>query len=126
MPEPRPLLAAAWMVGAIVAFSSMAVGGRAVASELDSFELMMYRSYIGFVVIVIIGAVFGKFNEIRFDNLALHGLRNMGHFIGQNLWFTALPLITLAQLFALEFTSPIWVVIFAVLFAGEKVTQSRV
>ena len=126
MPEPRPLLAAAWMVGAIFAFSSMAVGGRAVASELDSFELMMYRSYIGFVVILIIGVVWGKFGEIRFDKLALHGLRNMGHFIGQNLWFTALPLITLAQLFALEFTSPIWVVIFAVLFAGETITRPRI
>lgn len=125
-PQPRPLLAAAWMVGAIIAFSSMAIGGRAVAAELDSFELMMYRSYIGLCVIVIIGLVWGKFSEVRFDNLALHGLRNLGHFIGQNLWFSALQLITLAQLFALEFTSPIWVVIFAALFAGEKMTQPRI
>ena len=124
-PAPRPLLAALWMIGAIVAFSSMAIGGRAVTHELDSFELMMYRSYIGLFVVLIIGVVFGKFGELRFDNLRLHGLRNLGHFIGQNLWFTALPLISLAQLFALEFTSPIWVVIFAVLFAGEKITQAR-
>lgn len=125
-PEPRPLLAALWMIGAIVAFSSMAIGGRSVASELDSFELMMYRSYIGLGVILVIGVIFGKFGEVRFDALALHGLRNVGHFIGQNLWFTALPLISLAQLFALEFTSPIWVVVFAVLFAGEKITQPRI
>lgn len=125
-PQSRPLLAAAWMVGAIIAFSSMAVGGRAVAHELDSFELMMYRSYIGLGIILIIGLIWGKFGEVRFDNLPLHGLRNMGHFIGQNLWFSALQLITLAQLFALEFTSPIWVVIFAALFAGEKLTQPRV
>lgn len=124
-PEPRPLLAAAWMLGAILSFSSMAIGGRAVARELDSFELMMYRSYIGLAVILIAGVVFGKFGEVRFDNLALHGLRNLGHFTGQNLWFTALPLITLAQLFALEFTSPIWVVVFAVLFAGERLTRPR-
>lgn len=126
MPQPRPLLAAAWMLGAIFAFSSMAIGGRAVAAELDSFELMMYRSYIGLIVILVIGVIWSKFSEVRFDNLALHGLRNLGHFTGQNLWFTALPLISLAQLFALEFTSPIWVVVFAVLFAGEKITQSRV
>ena len=124
-PEPRPLLAAVWMIGAIFAFSSMAIGGRAVAHELDSFELMMYRSYIGLAVILVVGAIWGKFNEVRFDNLGLHGLRNIGHFTGQNLWFTALPLISLAQLFALEFTSPIWVVVFAVLFAGEKLTQTR-
>ncbi|NNE87340.1 MAG: DMT family transporter [Silicimonas sp.] len=124
-PEPRPLLAAGWMLGALIAFSTMAVAGRAVVPELDSFELMMYRSFIGLGIMVALGVVFGKFGEVRFDNLRLHGLRNLGHFTGQNLWFTALPLIPLAQLFALEFTSPIWVVIFAVVFAGEKITRTR-
>lgn len=125
-PQPRPLLAAAWMLGALIAFSTMAIAGRAVVPELDSFELMMYRSFIGLGIILVIGLLFGKFGEVRFDNLRLHGLRNLGHFTGQNLWFTALPLIPLAQLFALEFTSPIWVVVFAVLFAGERVTGIRV
>lgn len=122
----RPLLAAAWMSGAIVSFSSMAIAGRALSDELSSFEMMMYRSFIGLVIILAIGSATGKLREIRFDRLRLHGIRNLGHFIGQNLWFSALPLITLAQVFALEFTSPIWVVVFAVLFAGEKLTPPRV
>jgi len=124
--EARPLLAAAWMTGAIVSFSSMAIAGRELSDELSSFEMMVYRSIIGLIVILCIGLIFGKFNEIRFDRLRLHGLRNLAHFTGQNLWFSALPLITLAQVFALEFTSPIWVVIFAVLFAGEKMTRARI
>ncbi len=49
-------------------------------------------------------------------------MRNLAHFTGQNLWFSALSLITLAQVFALEFTSPIWVVVLAVLFLGERLT----
>lgn len=120
------LQAAAWMIGAIVSFSSMAVAGRALSGDLSSFEMMMYRSFIGLAIILIVGAVFGKFNEIRFNRLKLHGLRNLCHFTGQNLWFSALPLITLAQVFALEFTSPIWVVVFAVLFAGEALTRPRI
>ena len=48
----RPLLAAAWMTGAIVAFSSMAIAGRAISDELDTFELMMYRSFIGLGIIL--------------------------------------------------------------------------
>ena len=88
--------------------------------------MMMYRSFIGLAIILIVGTVFGKFGEIRYDRLKLHGLRNLCHFTGQNLWFTALPLITLAQVFALEFTSPIWVGVFAVLFAGEALTRPRV
>lgn len=121
----RPLLAAAWMTGAILSFSSMAIAGRALSDELSSFEMMMYRSFIGLAIVLAFGTATGKLREVRFNRLRLHLLRNLGHFIGQNLWFTALPLITLAQVFALEFTSPIWVVIFAVLFAGEKLTSSR-
>lgn len=121
----RPLLAALWMTGAIVSFSSMAVAGRALAHELDSFEMMMYRSFIGLFIVLAIGIATGKLREVRFDRLRLHLLRNLAHFTGQNLWFSALPLITLAQVFALEFTMPIWVVIFAVLFAGEHLTRPR-
>lgn len=113
------------MTGAILSFSSMAIAGRALATDLTSFEIMMYRSFIGAIVILAIGVTFGKFNEVRFDRLRLHGLRNLCHFTGQNLWFSALPLISLAQLFALEFTSPIWVVIMAITFAGEHLTRAR-
>lgn len=123
--SPRPLLAAAWMTGAIVSLSSMAVAGRAVYPELDSFELLMYRSAIGMVILVVLGGATGSLGEVRTGRFRLHLLRNIAHFVGQNLWFTALPLISLAQLFALEFTSPIWVVIFAILFAGERLSRAR-
>ena len=121
----RPLLAAVWMTGAIVSFSSMAVAGRAVAGTLDTFELMMYRSFIGLAIIGTVIAVTGRRRDVRTDHLRLHVLRNIAHFTGQNLWFYALSLITLAQLFALEFTSPIWVMIFAALFLGERLTLTR-
>ncbi|MEQ9038418.1 MAG: DMT family transporter [Silicimonas sp.] len=121
----RPLVAAAWMTGAIVSFSSMAVAGRTLSGELDTFEMMMYRSFIGLAVVLGVGLSMGKMREVRFDRLPLHFLRNLSHFTGQNLWFYALSLITLAQVFALEFTSPIWVVVFAVLFLGERLTPMR-
>lgn len=121
----RPLLAAVWMTGAIISFSSMAVAGRALSGELDTFEMMMYRSFIGLAVVLVVGAGTGKLREVRFDRLPLHLLRNLAHFTGQNLWFYSLTLITLAQVFALEFTSPIWVMVLAVLLLGEKLTRTR-
>lgn len=121
----RPLLAAAWMTGAIISFSSMAVAGRALISELDTFEMMMYRSFIGLTVVLSFGLATGKLLEVRFDRLPLHALRNLAHFTGQNLWFYSLSLITLSQVFALEFTSPIWVVVFAILILGERLTRTR-
>ncbi len=121
----KPLLAAFWMIGAIVSFSSMAIAGRAVAGTLDTFELMMYRSFIGLALVLVIGSATGKLREVRRDRLGLHLVRNVAHFAGQNLWFYALTLISLAQLFALEFTSPIWVMLFATVFLGERLTRVR-
>jgi drug/metabolite transporter (DMT)-like permease len=103
----------------------MAVAGRALSGELDTFEMMMYRSFIGLAVVLSVGLATGKLREVRFDRLPLHLVRNLAHFTGQNLWFYSLSLITLAQVFALEFTSPIWVVILAVVFLGEKLTRIR-
>ena len=122
----RPLLAAVWMTGAIVSFSSMAVAGRALSLELDTFEMMMYRSFIGLFVVLGFGVATGRLGEIATARLPLHTLRNLAHFTGQNLWFYSLSLITLAQVFALEFTSPIWVVVLAFLFLGERLTRARV
>ena len=47
------------------------------------------------------------------------------HFAGQNLWFLALTLIPLAQVFALEFTSPIWVILLSPIFLNERLTKMR-
>ena len=45
----HPVRAAVWMTGSILGFSSMAVAGRQIGTALDTFEIMMYRSAIGFV-----------------------------------------------------------------------------
>ena len=115
--------AVAWMMGAIIAFTSMAIAGRAVSLELDTFEIMLFRSITGVIVVVLVATSLGTLGQINRQQLGLHGMRNLSHFAGQNLWFYALPLIPLTQLFALEFTSPIWVILLAPLLLGEKITR---
>ena len=119
MLQPR---AAIWMIGAIISFTSMAIAGRAVSDQFDTFEIMLYRSILGFLIVVSVAGITGTYREINFKFFRIHLVRNIFHFTGQNLWFFALPLIPLAQLFALEFTSPIWVVLLAPVFLGEKLT----
>lgn len=114
-----------WMAGAIVSFSSMAIAGRAVSFELDTFEIMMFRSLIGFGVVVTIAGATGHLHEVTGRNLGLHALRNLSHFAGQNLWFYALTVIPLAQVFALEFTSPLWAILLSALILGERITKAR-
>lgn len=124
--HPQIGRAALWMVGAIIAFSSMAVAGREVSFALDTFEIMMYRSLIGVLIVVVILTFTGSWSQVSRRSMGLQLVRNLAHFTGQNLWFFAVTVIPLAQVFALEFTSPIWVVVLAPMLLGERLTNVRV
>lgn len=119
------LKAALWMTGAIASFSCMAIGGRELSSGYDTFEIMLYRSLVGVIIVVSLIAAQNRWTELRFDQFGRHLIRNLFHFTGQNLWFYAVAVIPLAQVFALEFTSPIWVAILAPFLLGEKMTRMR-
>lgn len=124
-PADRPLTAALWMSGAIAAFTAMAIAGRAVSSVHDTFEIMLWRSLVGFILVVTVAAALGRLREVRTDRLGTHLIRNLFHFAGQNLWFWALTMIPLAQVFALEFTSPVWVILLSPIFLGERLTPPK-
>ena len=119
------LKAALWMAGAIASFSSMAVAGRAVAGTHDTFEMMMFRSFVGLIVVCVLLTLTRSWYQVTRRSMGLQLLRNATHFTGQNLWFYAVTLIPLAQLFALEFTSPLWVLVLSPLILGEKMTKVR-
>lgn len=118
--------AALWMVGAIIAFCLMAVAGRAAAQAgLDTFEIMAWRSVMGLVIMGGVILALRRRAILTTTHLRLHLGRNLCHFAGQNLWFFAITVIPLAQVFALEFTAPLWVMILAAIFLGEKLSALR-
>ncbi len=123
--EGNTLHAALWMIGAIVSFTSMAVAGRAVSFELDTFEIMAYRSVVGLIIVLVVGYSLGILNQITRRSLGLHTIRNISHFTGQNLWFFAITAAPLAQVFAMEFSSPLWVALLAPFVLQERLTKTR-
>ena len=118
--------AALWMLGAVLSFSAMAVAGRMVSFELDSFEIMFYRSVIAVGLLVGVARAAGTLRQVTRRTPHLQLMRNLCHFAGQNFWFHAISLIPLAQVFALEFTSPLWVLMLSPVFLGERLTRMRV
>lgn len=122
----QTLVAAAWMLGAIVSFTSMAIAGREIAVELDTFEIMMYRSFIGIALVLIVSTLAGTRHQINRQQFGTHLIRNVSHFTGQNFWFYSITVLPLTQVFALEFTMPIWAMFFAIFVLGESLTKMRV
>lgn len=115
-----------YMMGAIASFVAMAVAGRAVSFQLDTFEIMLFRSFIGFLLVLGFILVRGEGKNLSRRHMGVHVVRNLFHFSGQNLWFFALTVIPLAQVFALEFTTPLWILILSPLILGERLSRKKI
>lgn len=114
-------------MGAVASFVLMAIAGRAILLEINTFELMLYRSIIGFLVVVLLVSRSKRgFTQIRTSIFGQHFVRNIFHFAGQNLWFFAIAAIPLSQLVALEFTNPLWVAILSPMLLGEVLTRQKI
>ncbi len=98
----------------------MTVAGREATRELDVFQVMEMRSVIGLAMLYPLIRLAGGFRAMRTARLWPHVGRNIAHYAGQFAWLLALGMIPLAQLIAIEFTSPIWTALLAIGFLGER------
>ncbi len=118
--------AVAWMAGALVSFSLIAVGARELSGAIPVFESLFVRTVIGFALVVSAMAAMGTLGQIRSQRLGLHITRNLIHFGGQYGWFVGIGLLPLAEVFALEFTVPVWTALIAALTLKETLTGRTV
>ena len=115
-----------WMFGALISFSIIAIAGREASKGADTFQIMFWRSLLGIIVLSLIWfATGGRLRELKTARIGGHTLRSCVHYAAQYSWLAALPLIPLTQLFAVEFTSPLWVAVLAPFILGEKLTSWR-
>jgi drug/metabolite transporter (DMT)-like permease len=115
-----------WMSGALMSFSLMAIGARELAGAIGTFQILFFRSVIGLFVISLVILHTKQTALFQTHRIKLHGGRNLFHFLGQYGWFLGIGLLPLAQVFALEFTTPIWTLAFASVFLKEPLTIRKV
>ncbi|MFN3014511.1 DMT family transporter [Vibrio coralliilyticus] len=120
------MMAAIWMTGALVSFSFMAVGARELSGHVDTFLVLFFRSLIGLIIVSLLIVKSGQFRLFRTQRMGLHTLRSVFHFGGQYGWFVGIGLLPLAEVFAIEFTVPLWTLLIACLFLGEKLNVRKV
>jgi drug/metabolite transporter (DMT)-like permease len=118
-------LVVAWMAGALISFSALAVSVRELSGRLTVFEILALRA-LGGIVVLGIYAMIARQRIGPPRPLRIHLLRNVFHFGGQAGWAFGLTLLPLATVFALEFTTPAWTMVLAVLFLGETLTRGRI
>lgn len=130
-----------WMSGALASFCILAIGARELSGDLSIAQSLCIRSAIGILFLSCIYYIRSRyFIKIKLNSapslkttskqeqtniLKLHLFRNIFHFIAQYGWFFGIGLLPLAEVFALEFTVPIWTMFIAALFLKEKVTKNK-
>ena len=123
-PEASNARAFAWMSVALVGFLTLGLAGRALARDVSLYQLLVYRNAICLVFVIALLPHTGL-AILRTRYIGRHLVRNACHIAGQYLWFFAVVWLPLTEVFAIEFTTPIWTALFAATVLGERMTRWR-
>jgi drug/metabolite transporter (DMT)-like permease len=113
------------MLGAVLSFAVMAVSVRELMRHMGIAEILALRTLVTLLLVSTIIPRHG-FAPLRTRRFRVHATRALIHLAGQYCWMYAIGALTLATVFAIEFTMPVWVAILAALFLGEHLNRGRV
>ena len=115
------------MMLALFCFCLLAVASRELTVEMGTVQILFWRSLLGLVMVSTILYSKGLLNRegLKPEVAPWHFLRNGAHFAGQCAWLIAIAALPLAEVFALEFTTPLWAALLAAVFMGESMTRGR-
>lgn len=123
--NPSSRLAFFWMLGTSAFAILIGVSGRELSSEMSLFQLMFFRNLVCLIA-TICAMFFIGWDTARTRFVGRHIVRNIIHFLATYLWFFGIVSIPMAEVFALEFTAPLWTAILAAIFLREKFGIRRV
>lgn len=113
-----------WAVAAGLIFSVLNAIIRALAQELDPMQTQFLRYLFGLAVML--PFVFrAGLAAYRPNGVGGQFWRGVVHTAGLAFWFTALPHLTLADMTAIGFTTPIFIMLGAALLLRERVSGAR-
>ncbi len=115
---------ALWMIAGAAFLAGMIGVVRHLSASLHPFEIAFFRNLFGlaFMLPWILGT---GFRGLRTNRIGLFGLRACFSIGAMLCWFWAIAHMPLAEAVALNFTSPMFTTVLAVLFLGEVVRLRR-
>ena len=113
-----------WMIMGGLSLILLAIVIRHLQSKYHVLEMIFLRSVISFLLILP-WALRQRRRELTTKRLPLHIFRNGIHYLGNIGWFVGVTLVSLADLQALQFTTPLFTIILAAIFLRELVGPHR-
>ncbi len=113
-----------WTICAGALFAVLNASLRTLTLQIDPFQVQFLRYFLGMGIMLALAARTGL-AACRPHSVAGHFTRGAAHTIGLILWFTALPKIALADMTAIGFTGPLFIMMGAYLFFKEPMHWER-
>ncbi len=123
-PPQSPIGGILWMAAASVFFSISIGLVRHISVDINAFEQTFWRQLMGTLVLLPFMLRRG-FSVFKTPQVGTNLIRNMAGYAGISLSFYSVTLIPLADSLALQFTLPLFTIIFAMFLLGEKVGPHR-
>ncbi len=114
-----------WMLAAGLCFVAMNALVKSLGTSMNPVQAAFIRYVLGLVFLLpAIRSILDT--PLNRRNVTLFGLRGVVHGVAIILWFFAMTRIPLAEVTAMNYMTPIYVTVGAVLFLGEKLAFRRV
>ena len=124
--HPASLMAAVlWTCGTLTSMLLMGIAARELSAEMRPHHMAVYRNLIPMAVLIPVVIWLGR-GAVASTKLTGHMARSTVHFSAQWCWFFGLGALPLAEVFAVEFSAPIWAALLAALMLGERLTRQRI
>ncbi len=114
----------AWMALGGLFLTTMNAVMRLMTQQIEPMQAQFLRYFFGFIALMPL-MLRGPISRLWPKNLAGQCWRGLAQAGALTLFFLALPHIPLADMTAILFTTPFWVLIGAAVFLGETVTTAR-
>ena len=124
-PPNRPLVGVSWMILSGLMFVATTATVKHVGDRLPAPQMSFLRYATG-LIFVVPGALALLRDPPKGQLLKLYGLRGVAHAFGVMFWFYAMAQITMAEVTAMNYMTPIYVTIGAALFFGERLALRRI
>lgn len=123
--QNRPVAGVVWMLITGVLFVAVTAIVKYVGSDLPAAESAFLRYFLGLVFLIpMIGPI--RRAKLTPRALRLFGFRGLVHTFGVTLWFYAMTQISIAEVTAMNYLSPVYVTLGAAFFLGEKLAMRRI
>ncbi|SIN81655.1 DMT family transporter [Vannielia litorea] len=121
----RPVAGVLWMVLTGILFVFVTASVKFTGGRVPAPQAAFLRYALGLVFILpMIPAI--RADRLGLREMKIFAARGAGHTVGVMLWFYGMSTITIAEVTALNYMSPVYVTLGAVFFLGETMALRRI